>query len=374
MPGDEHELDAGAPRGCARAAASRRRARASRSAGLDEERLPVRRVPELREVQQLEPRAHDAGGARAAATPPSASSTTRRRSRVAERRRARRARRPRRRRRATCSTSAATLTRLTPAVVARARRTRARRRGRARARARDAARAARASPRRRASRRRSRRRTRRRAPCRRACRARRGAPPRRRRGRRARTRSRRASATRSLVARPGDEREERDADRGEQSGEEEPARDDVGRARAVRLRRRARRRPASPAPTANAITPGLEMAVVGDDRPARGVVAVREPVLQRDDERALAGDARRARRAPSRRRCGSPRCPGPVRTTSSKTTRISVGAFATTAPFAGTVRTSVACAQAERRQRERAASESDERGSGSPGDSALQEI
>ena len=39
--------------------------------------------------------------------------------------------------------------------------------------------------------------------------------------------------------------------------------------------------------------------------------------------------------------------PGPTRTTSSKTTRTSVGARTRTAPFAGSVRTSVACANAE---------------------------
>src|SRR5580765_681292 len=39
--------------------------------------------------------------------------------------------------------------------------------------------------------------------------------------------------------------------------------------------------------------------------------------------------------------------PGPIRTTSSKTTRTSVVARTSTAPFPGTVLTSVACAQAE---------------------------
>jgi hypothetical protein len=59
-PGDEHELDRRAP-AQARAEQPSGGERDEQDPGLDEQRLPVRRVPELRRVQELERGADDAG-------------------------------------------------------------------------------------------------------------------------------------------------------------------------------------------------------------------------------------------------------------------------------------------------------------------------
>jgi hypothetical protein len=90
---------------------------------------------------------------------------------------------------------------------------------------------------------------------------------------------------------PDREAEERRAHRREQAGEEEPARDDILRAGTVPDGERGRRRRA-PGADAEGRDARDRVAVVGDDPPEDGVVAVRQPILKRHDERAPAGDAR----------------------------------------------------------------------------------
>ena len=129
------------------------------------------------------------------------------------------------------------------------------------------------------------------------------------------------------VARPGDERAERDADGGEQPGEEDPARDDVGgpgplppggergarrlpllrsRTRSRRTRGGRRRRRSTSAPSSRRRRA----------RARSGMTSVRSPATL----------GRPPSTEPPPFRIAS--MPGPVRTTSSKTTRISAGASA----------------------------------------------
>ena len=89
---------------------------------------------------------------------------------------------------------------------------------------------------------------------------------------------------------PDDEGEERETDRAEQAGEEEPAGGDAARGRSGRERCERRPRGRSSCADGERDHAGLEMSVVRDDRPAHGVVAVAEPGPQRHDQRVAAAD------------------------------------------------------------------------------------
>jgi len=95
-----------------------------------------------------------------------------------------------------------------------------------------------------------------------------------------------------LVVRPGDEREHRDSDSAEHAREEEPARANAVRRRACRLGREPCDRRRAAESDREREHARLEMAVVGDDRPPNGVVAVREPPPEGHDQRPPTLDSR----------------------------------------------------------------------------------